>query len=200
MRFDPQIYGADLAPLLAGERRAELGPGRASATLETTLTRLLDDSRLAGQRVVDPTWADTCRAALWLHFDFLDRAHHISQQIETSEGSYWHGMMHRREGDYSNAKYWFHQAGAHPIEAELNAAAQAAAIAAEQTEPLPHVARYLLEQTTWSASRFVDLCAAIVTQGAPCAALGREIQWLEWQLLFDYGWQRAVKPHLTVST
>ncbi len=199
MRFDPQTYGTELAQLLAEERRADLGPGRADAALERTLARLLDDGHLAGRQVVDRDWGDACRAALWLHFDFLDRSHQISQSLETPAGCYWHGIMHRREGDYGNAKYWFRQAGPHPIEAELNQAARAEAVASARREPLPSAARYLLETSTWSAPRFVDLCAAVVEHGASCAALGREIQWLEWQLLFDYGWTRAVEQRLAVS-
>jgi hypothetical protein len=46
-------------------------------------------------------------AALWLYVDDLDRAHSISQGLESPEGSYLHGVMHRREGDFSNANYWF---------------------------------------------------------------------------------------------
>jgi hypothetical protein len=51
------------------------------------------------------------QAGIWLYVDDLDRSHRISQNIHTPEGSYWHGIMHRREGDFSNAKYWFRLAG-----------------------------------------------------------------------------------------
>ena len=27
---------------------------------------------------------------------------------------YWHGIMHRREGDFSNSHYWFRKVGNHP--------------------------------------------------------------------------------------
>ena len=54
------------------------------------------------------------RAGLWLYVDELDRSHSISQQIPTPTGSYWHAIMHRREGDFSNAKYWYRKAGNHP--------------------------------------------------------------------------------------
>ena len=53
-------------------------------------------------------------AALWLYVDELDRSHVISQGIENSTGSFWHGIMHRREGDFSNSHYWFHRVGKHP--------------------------------------------------------------------------------------
>jgi len=53
-------------------------------------------------------------AALWLYIDELDRSHQISQQISTPTGSFWHGIMHRREGDFPNSHYWFRKAGEHP--------------------------------------------------------------------------------------
>ncbi len=49
------------------------------------------------------------RAAIWLYVDDLDRSHKISQSISGPVGAYWHGIMHRREGDFWNAKYWLRQ-------------------------------------------------------------------------------------------
>lgn len=49
-------------------------------------------------------------AAIWLYVDELDQSHTISQGIAGPIGAYWHGIMHRREGDFGNAKYWLRQA------------------------------------------------------------------------------------------
>ncbi len=38
----------------------------------------------------------------------------VSQSISDAPGSFWHGIMHRREGDFGNSHYWFRRAGAHP--------------------------------------------------------------------------------------
>ena len=54
--------------------------------------------------------APSLQAAIWLYVDDLDRSHTISQGISGPVGAYWHGIMHRREGDFSNSKYWFRQA------------------------------------------------------------------------------------------
>jgi len=48
---------------------------------------------------------------LWLYVDDLGRSHEVSQGILTPLGSAWHGVMHRREGDFWNSKYWFRKAG-----------------------------------------------------------------------------------------
>ncbi|HWP31847.1 MAG TPA: hypothetical protein VNK96_09040 [Fimbriimonadales bacterium] len=53
------------------------------------------------------------QAGIWLYVDELERSHKISQNLTTREGMTWHGIMHRREGDFGNSKYWFRQAGFH---------------------------------------------------------------------------------------
>ena len=50
------------------------------------------------------------KAALLLVAGDLDGSHELSQRDPSDVGSYLHGMMHRREGDYGNAKYWFRRA------------------------------------------------------------------------------------------
>jgi hypothetical protein len=43
--------------------------------------------------------------------DDIHAAHSIFQDEDGFFGSYGHGMMHRREGDFWNANYWFRRAG-----------------------------------------------------------------------------------------
>lgn len=52
-------------------------------------------------------------AGLWLYVDDLERSHGLCQAIKDSTGSFWHGIMHRREGDFSNSHYWFRNTGEH---------------------------------------------------------------------------------------
>ncbi len=55
--------------------------------------------------------ASSIESALYLAVGDLERSHEISQADHSAFGSYLHGIMHRREGDFSNADYWFHRAG-----------------------------------------------------------------------------------------
>ena len=54
-------------------------------------------------------------AGLWLYVDDLERSHVVGQSIEDATGSYWHGIMHRREGDFSNSHYWLRRAAGHVL-------------------------------------------------------------------------------------
>jgi hypothetical protein len=38
-------------------------------------------------------------------------AHAIAQEIYTSDGSWVHAYLHRKEGDIANASYWYQKAG-----------------------------------------------------------------------------------------
>ena len=68
--------------------------------------RLLEHPAIRGK--------ETLAAGLWLYIDELDRSHTISQGISSATGSFWHGIMHRREGDFGNSHYWFNRTGYHP--------------------------------------------------------------------------------------
>ncbi len=50
--------------------------------------------------------------ALWLiKKGEWDAAHQIAQDMETPIGSWLHALLHLIEGDLSNARYWFIEAG-----------------------------------------------------------------------------------------
>lgn len=71
---------------------------------------------LVASIVADPALKNhpALRSGLWLYVDQLDRSHDISQSLKNQTGSFWHGIMHRREGDFGNSHYWFRQTGHHP--------------------------------------------------------------------------------------
>src|SRR5438874_968481 len=56
-------------------------------------------------------------AALWLWNDGLAEAHQIVQKSPAAtidSYAFWHAIMHRREGDFSNSKYWYARCENHP--------------------------------------------------------------------------------------
>jgi hypothetical protein len=63
-------------------------------------------------RPAPPAGLSPAVEALWheRHGDW-DRAHKIAQDIAGAEGAWVHAYLHRREGDESNAAYWYRQAG-----------------------------------------------------------------------------------------
>lgn len=59
----------------------------------------------------DPTLPSLLQA-LWLeaHGDW-DRAHKLTQKQDSADAAWVHAYLHRREGDLSNARYWYRRAG-----------------------------------------------------------------------------------------
>jgi hypothetical protein len=50
------------------------------------------------------------KALWWDGKDNFDRAHGIAQDEESPDGAWVHAYLHRKEGDASNAGYWYRQA------------------------------------------------------------------------------------------
>ena len=48
------------------------------------------------------------------------KTHIITQEIHTNDASLIHAYLHRREGDLSNADYWYQSAGVSAIIGDLN--------------------------------------------------------------------------------
>ena len=100
--------------------RKSLEPLFAALPLEQAMSQLVVKTPAAQSQValveelVKGDLPAPLKAALWLYVDELDKSHRLAQQIEDQTGSYWHGIMHRREGDFSNSHYWFDKVGQHP--------------------------------------------------------------------------------------
>jgi len=48
------------------------------------------------------------------------RAHESAQQDKGPEGAWVHAYLHRKEGDISNAEYWYKRAGKKPTQIPLD--------------------------------------------------------------------------------
>lgn len=160
-KFKELIATAELPPL---------GPQRRSGTLEEReLLQKVEEffAREKTPRSIQPL----LRSAALIWHDHLDASHTISQGIETREGSWLHGIMHRREPDYGNAKYWFHRVGPHAA--------------------FPRLAERAGLQR-WDPFAFIDACEA-AEQGADHAAAGvlRARQAAEFDVLLEHIFSQA---------
>ncbi len=174
--------------LIPTDRLCELGPGKPNAALRPKLAALSVAQLFAGKAITDHNAARCCLSAVWLLHDFLDESHTISQEIETVDGSYWHGIMHRREPDYFNSKYWFRRVGNHAIFPELLTAAKKLISAAKATDDIAHE---IAGAKNWEPYRFVDWCEQLATGRAKQETLAREVAQAEWKLLFEYCFANA---------
>jgi hypothetical protein len=61
------------------------------------------------------------QALWWDAKDNWSRAHEIAQDIESRDAAWVHAYLHRKEGDASNAGYWYSQAGRPASKIEVEA-------------------------------------------------------------------------------
>ena len=144
-------------------------------------------------------------AGLWLWADELDRGHTIAQKspgelLRTGSRSlsmladesssfdgeatlnFWHAIMHRREGDFPNSKYWYARCQNHAALPVM------AATAAKHVHAMPADKSLLrLVATGWNPNAFVDLVQAVhALPNDPRFPLAVALQRMEWQVLFDH--------------
>jgi hypothetical protein len=149
---------------------------------------------------------DAMLAGLWLWVDGLHESHEIAQKspdelAARSRGSslkmlsgtparedltptlsFWHAIMHRREGDFSNSKYWYARCRNHPVYPAI--ANNASGI----LNPFPADKMLLrLTHAGWDPNAFVDLVEAVHrNRSDPRHRAAVAIQQLEWRMLFDH--------------
>ncbi|MCS6864940.1 MAG: hypothetical protein RMJ56_06115 [Gemmataceae bacterium] len=153
-------YPAAVEELLRVEHPVSLGPGQPREPLRSSIAEACSQLPPA------------CAAGLWLRFDFLDEAHAISQADESDpERNFWHAILHRREPDAWNSKYWFRRVGHHPVLEQLRQAAPRVGYAYSSPEA------------------FVDFCEHVRNSGSDAEATAQRVQQLEWDLLFAWCWE-----------
>ena len=164
---------------------SELSEGIVSASPEELLK---------GQTVKDETYAGAIKSGLLLWNDDLNDSHDISQGLSNHTGSYWHGIMHRREPDYSNAKYWFGRVGTHPIYPELRDCALS--IFKETADPsaaLSDIGDKIESNEHWDPYQFIDWCAAAEKDlSSDVAQFLQQVQVEEIKLLLAYSYRNAI--------
>lgn len=168
-----QFLNAELPPL---------GPGRPHKAMAGPLAGL-DQAVFGGAGAAGSAELSAgCLAGLWLWNGFLAESHAVSQAIHSAEGNWWHGIMHRREPDAGNAKYWFRQIGDHRLAGPLAARVRQTFAGSE----VPAEADWLQTLDRWDAHRFVDLCEQARGRGDRLEQFAREVAAIEWFSLFEY--------------
>ena len=85
------------------------GPGMTLDELKATLS---DEAPPSGvPETVKALWHDA--RGDW------DEAHRVAQDIDDADGSWVHAYLHRKEGDLSNAAYWYRRAARPPSRESL---------------------------------------------------------------------------------
>jgi hypothetical protein len=115
---------------------------------------------------------------LFYAVDALDAGHKLFQDAAGDLGSYWHGMIHRREGDFDNARYWFRRCGTLGCFAALHRDASAVS---------PDMAR----QSAWDPYLFTGQCEQARFGAEELLPELVKLQRLEFAALFDYSWQKT---------
>lgn len=124
---------------------------------------LFGSSGLASEQQVSQQRA-ACRAGLLLWNDDLDASHTISQSINSSTGSFWHAIMHRREGDLSNSRYWWHKTGTHPTFANIYIRVLET-LENESEADAKEFLRVLENRKQWQPNDFVACCGQAQQSG-----------------------------------
>jgi len=137
---------------------------------------------LAAGKIASSDDGKAMLAGLWLWHDWLDESHTISQGLDNPTGSFWHAIMHRREGDFGNSKYWYARCASHPALPTLTV--QASSL----LNPMP-ADKSLLRLTAhgWNPAAFVDLVEQLHARpDDPRHKVAVALQRLEWRVLFNH--------------
>lgn len=140
----------------------------------------LSDEDITGKAAPSSLAAGATRSGLLLWNDDLYASHTLSQGIAEPIGSYWHGIMHRREGDFGNAKYWFSNVGDHPIFEALY-------------EKGKEIYPKITEWKRWDPARFIDEVEEVTTndeEDTPRGEQLKKLQVLEMSLLLQYSMEQ----------
>jgi hypothetical protein len=161
---------------------SNLVPREPGSTEAGELLHALSPADLIDTPVKNADDAAALLSGLWLWHDYLDESHTISQSIETPTGSFWHAIMHRREGDFGNAKYWYAKCANHPMLPVIAAQVGQVTATADADKALLR-----LTMSGWSGPAFVDYVQSVhESPSDPRYQLAVVLQQVEWRVLFDY--------------
>ena len=162
-------YPSPIAALITDDAFARYTQSQSGTEEVLALLQALDVKDILGEEANSDgqperfEMAHACISGLWLLHNFLHESHEISQAIDSPVGSFWHAIMHRMEGDFSNSKYWYRRVGKSSLYAEVGQ---------RSGEP-------------FDPSAFVD---QVQSQGSEAT---RSVAVAEWQVLFEHCFREA---------
>ncbi|MGA2440309.1 MAG: hypothetical protein ABSH08_05090 [Tepidisphaeraceae bacterium] len=132
------------------------------------------------------SYAVAMLAGLWLWHDGLDECHRLVQNSPDAAGastySFWHAIMHRREGDFSNSKYWYARAAGHPALQTLTGQAGPLINRAPADNSLLRIIA-----NGWNPNAFVDFVESLhENQSDARRPVAVHLQRLEWTVLWEH--------------
>lgn len=145
----------------------------ARAIFDVQISKNIEDQALSNDSV-----AICHRAGLFLWNDDLARAHPLIQDLPDPTASFWHAILHRREGDFSNAKYWWHQTGTHAAFEEI------CDVVLHRAPDFPFIDE-LRASGKWEAAIFSDFCQKAV-QNSAWKTECETVQRLEMKILLEW--------------
>lgn len=176
-------WNAAFWKLAATAEPPELGPGPRPGVLDR---RDLESrlTQLASAHPVPPEIQLRLRATALLYHDHHDAAHDLVQDLADRDGALIHAILHRREPDYWNAKYWFRRIEVHPVYLALGRRLPGL--------PAPPEGRPLVRELTLPGAfdpfAFVDLCEREERSpaGTPLVRWLRGVQQAEFEELVNH--------------
>jgi hypothetical protein len=137
-----------------------------------------DDATVAGGSIGKPEAFAVVRGGLLYALDDLHGCHEFFQNTASDLVGYWHGMMHRREADFDNARYWFRRAGSMPFFVALHR--RASEISAD-----------MAKQVSWDPYLFTGECEQYRFGAESDEGDLARLQRAEFDVVFDYTWRQA---------
>jgi hypothetical protein len=142
--------------------------------------REAEETELTGGAVLaDAAYPRLIRAGLLYAYDAIDESHRIVQELAGAHASYWHGMLHRREGDFENARYWFRRTGRLKV------------VFPEMQARAAEVSPLMARQMDWDPYVLVGQCEQARFGGDVNQKELVALQRIEFEVMFDYLWRDA---------
>jgi len=129
------------------------------------------------------------QGALYLSFDCFEEAHDIANTHEgTAAGNWIHAILHRREPDAGNSRYWYARVKL-PAKVSAGIGREALALLGKMSAlGLDSFTRKMEKSKQWEPEAFVDLCDEFRKKDAqtPAYKTLAAIQEIEWRGLAEW--------------